>query len=553
MSDRLSRGFVHAVTAALAVAGGWYVSTQGSPLPIMDEWDLLANTRDGHLTFGWMIQHHGEHRFPLPKLLWLTALRATGYDFRAVMFVTLTLLVAASILLMWTARGLRGRQHPADALVPALLLHWGHGFNLIMSFQLGFALVAYALAGWLWCAGRAAAGSRLWLFGAVGYALVVIPCGGFGVTFAPAVVGWCAWAARREWRAGRVATGAVPFLAGVAAAAHTAWVAATMPTGLNPTTSPVADPLAFGAAFVGSLSVAVGTWPAEVPVARWLVGIAVVALYAAAAVRGCRKVRANPTPLRAALLAVVGGTLTTAAATAYARGGGYAERMADASAVGLVAAWLTLFGGWIGGRWVSAVAVLAAAGGLFWANWTPGLDHAIQTRHQTWHLRNDLLAGVPPAVLASRHGHSGAVVVGEILSRHVVTLRDMGLPDFRAVPDDPPATAIPVVGLTLPLRVASPDDTPLDGLAVPATAVALRFRAHTPADMVRDRVTLLWTDAASGRGHETEARPRPNVGDSYLLYPVHGKPTGLRLRPDAGITELRLLSAEWLMPVGGSR
>ena len=114
--------------------------TQGSPLPIMDEWDLLAKTGDGHLTFGWMIQHHGEHRFPLPKLLWLTALRVTGYDFRAVMFVTLTLLVAASILLMWTARRVRGLQHPADALFPALLLHWGHGFNFIMSFQLGFAL-----------------------------------------------------------------------------------------------------------------------------------------------------------------------------------------------------------------------------------------------------------------------------------------------------------------------------------------------------------------------------------------------------------------------------
>ena len=127
MSDRPTVLFVHLVAVVLAVADGWYVFTQGSPLPIMDEWDLLAKTGDGHLTFGWMIQHHGEHRFPLPKLLWLTALRVTGYDFRAVMFVTLTLLVAASILLMWTARRVRGRQHPADALFPALLLHWGTG------------------------------------------------------------------------------------------------------------------------------------------------------------------------------------------------------------------------------------------------------------------------------------------------------------------------------------------------------------------------------------------------------------------------------------------
>ncbi len=549
MSDRLSRGFVYAVTAALAVAGGWYVFTQGSPLPIMDEWDLLANTRDGHLAFGWMIQHHGEHRFPLPKLLWLTALRVTGYDFRAVMFVTLALLTSTGILLMWTARRVRGSQHPADALFPALLLHWGHGFNLVMSFQLGFALVAYALAGWLWCAGRAAAGSRLWLLAAVGYALLVIPCGGFGITFAPAVVGWCGWAARREWRAGRIAAAAVPFLAGVAAAAYTAWVVATMPTGLNPTTSPVADPLAFGAAFVGFLSVAVGVWPAEEPVARWLVGVAAAGLYAAALVRGCRTFRANPTPLRAALLAVIAGTLLTAAATAYARGMGYAERMAAASAVGLAAAWLTLFGGWTGGRRVSVAAVLAVAGGLFWANWTTGLNHAIQTRHQTWHLRNDLLAGVPPMVLASRYGHADAVLVGPRTADFARLFRDLGLSDFRNVPDDPPDVAVPLSAfprvLTAEVAAALPDPPP--------GAWAVRLHTRTPKDMGRDRVRLYWTDAATGTDRDADARPTPLVGNSTLVFPLTGRPARLRLVPGEHVTELRLTGAEWLVLPEGDR
>jgi len=546
MTDRRAEIFGYAVTAVLAFAGGWYVLTQGSSIPIGDEWDLLFEWVGSRSTGEWALQHHGEHRFPLPKLLWLAGLRATGYDFRAVQFLTLALLTATGILLMWTARRLRGRQHPVDAIFPALTLHWAHGFNLIMSFQLGFALVAYALAGWLWCAGRAADG-RVWRLGSVLYPLLVIPCGGFGITFAPAYVGWCAWLA---WRERRSWFALVPLVAALASAGYTAWVVMTMPLGLNPITSPFAEPLAFLAAVVGSLSVAVGTWPVGSVAGRWLVGIAVVALYAVALVRGTRRFRANPTPLSVALLAVMVGSLLTAAATAYARGTGYAERMADASAVGLAAAWLAAFGTWDGARWLSAGLVLAVAGGLFWANYIPGLNFAIQQRHLTWNIRNDLRAGVPPSVLTSRYGHSTAVVVGPRMEQQIPVFRKLGLPDFRNAADEPATVAVPVAGLKLPIRVAFPAVTALELPAPPPNVFALRFRAHTPAAITRERVTLVWTDAATGRTHEAAARPLPSVGDSLLIYPLHGKPTDFRLRPDQGITGLQLIAANWLLHAG---
>lgn len=549
MTDRLTVVFVHAVTAALAFASGWYVLTQGSPLPVMDEWDLLTDWATAPSTAAWDIAHHGEHRFPLPKLLWLAALRATGYDFHAVMFATLTLLTATGTLLMWTARGLRGRQHPLDALFPALLLHWGHGFNLIMSYQLGFALVAYALAGWLWCARREAEGT-VWRLGAIGYPLLAIPCGGFGVTFAPVVAGWYGWLAWRDWKSGHLGRAAVPLLAGVAVVGYTAWVVRTMPLGLLPTTSPVTDPLNFIAAAVGYLSVAVGVWPAETAVGRWAVGVSVVLLYALGLWRGVTRFRTRKTPVDAALLAVIAGSLLTAAATAYARGIGYSERMADASAVGLAAAWLAAFHPWRGGVGWSVPVALLAVGGLFWANWTPGLNWAIQLRHTTWSIRQDLRAGAWPSLLASRYAHSTAVLVGVRMTHQLPVFRDLGVPEFGNVPADPPAVAVPVVGLALPLRVAAPADTPLPDLIPPPRAFALRLLVRTSAAITRERVTLTWTE--DGKRQEAPARPLPTPGDSHLIYPTRGRLTDVRLRPDEGITEVLVTGAEWLVsPEGG--
>ena len=159
-SDRPAVLFAHLVVTACCLSAGWLISTQGvSRLPNKDEYGSLAQYArlDCDLR-EWAFAHHVEHRYPLAKVLWLGAVRASGWNFRAPMYVILGLLTAAAVMLVWTARGWRGRQSWADAVIPVALLHWGHSHNMLFGFQINFALVVYGVAGWVWAAGRPAPG-----------------------------------------------------------------------------------------------------------------------------------------------------------------------------------------------------------------------------------------------------------------------------------------------------------------------------------------------------------------------------------------------------------
>ena len=90
--------------------------------------------------------------------------------------------ISAATLIVWTARGLRGRSHPADVIFAVLYLHLGHGLNWLMGYQLGFGLLAYSVAGWIWTAGRLArGGGRGWAWLSVAYCVPILLCGGFGI------------------------------------------------------------------------------------------------------------------------------------------------------------------------------------------------------------------------------------------------------------------------------------------------------------------------------------------------------------------------------------
>src|SRR5438105_3263931 len=114
MPDRRAVTFVYVVTALLTVAGAWFVTTYGSRLPVMDEWDLLSEWLACDSTAEWLIAHHNEHRYPLTKLIWLSSLRATGYDSKPLLYLPFALLVASSAALLQVARRIRGYQHAAD-------------------------------------------------------------------------------------------------------------------------------------------------------------------------------------------------------------------------------------------------------------------------------------------------------------------------------------------------------------------------------------------------------------------------------------------------------
>ena len=84
-ADRGASAFVWGIWALMllaALAFGW---TYSSPLPWWEEWYLIAPAVTGEqpVTAAWVWVGEGEHRIPLPKLVWLALVGLSGYDFRA--------------------------------------------------------------------------------------------------------------------------------------------------------------------------------------------------------------------------------------------------------------------------------------------------------------------------------------------------------------------------------------------------------------------------------------------------------------------------------------
>lgn len=553
--DAASLVLVHLTTLACCLAAGWFVWSQGTAdLPVMDEWDLLAQWLTADSTAGWLTAHHNEHRYPLAKAVWLGTLRLTGYDFKAPMYVTVGLLTAAAVLFQWTARWVRGRSHPIDALFPVVLLHFGHGFNLVMGYQLGFALVTYAAAGWVWTAGRLAAGGGSgWAVPSAVYTTIVALCGGFGLAFTPVLVLWLGYLAvtagqRRAWGlAGVLAAWAVALIG------YAAWVYLTMPRitttgGLNP----FAEPGTFVAVVANYLCIAAGYWPVPLGVGVWVAAAAVG--YGAAVVTVVR--RPTPRPLAIAVLLVLAGTMLTGVVAAAARGGGMTDRFVTPSAAGLCAVVLATTSLRRPPSAIVTVVALAAAAGVYWVNVEPGLRLAYQYRHGLAELRQDLTAGSPPLFLAGKHGGTLAVLVGDRTADHIRTFRRAGLPLFRGAAADPDVVAVPVAGLALPFTLTCtyedaqpggrPPVVPLP--SPPPGAVGLRCRVTVVQACGGHRIALHWTDAATGAARRTVASPSWLADTVHLVFPLSGTPTDLRLIPASRLDEVRVESAEWLLP-----
>lgn len=562
--DAVSLVLVHLVTTGCCLAAGWFVGSQGTAdLPVMDEWDLLGEWLTADSTVGWLVAHHNEHRYPLTKAVWLGVLRLTGYDFKAPMYVTVGLLTAAAVLLQWAARGVRGRSHPIDALFPVVLLHFGHGFNFVMGYQLGFALVAYAAAGWVWTAGRVAAGGGGgWAVLSGGYAVVLAACGGFGLAFTPAVGLWLAYLTARAGR--RRAWAAAGLLAGltVALVGYTGWVYPTMPRPMTPGgLSPLVEPGMFVAVVANYLCVAGGYWPVLLGTGVWAaVGVTAVAGYSAAGVTWGRRVAAGRfRPLAVAALLVTGGTVLTGVIAAAARGGAMTDRFATPSAAGLCAVLLAVTGSRRPPAAVVTALALAAGAGLYWVNVGPGLRHAYHVRHALTELRRDMAAGMPPLFLGGKHGGTLAVLVGDRTADRVRTFRRAGLPGFRDAADDPAVVAVPVAGLTVPFTLtcsyadARPGGTPpvVPLPPPPAGVIGLRCRVAVVQTCTAHVLVLHWTDSATGTAGRADTYPPWLVDAMHLVFPLSGTPAALRLVPGSRLDEVRVESAEWLLPAAG--
>jgi len=133
------------VWLAMFCAGLAYVERYALVNPYVDEWAFMPVLFGERPAGPWLWEQHNEHRFPLPRLIYLGLFRLTG-DLRTgcwVSFLGISLLAAGLIRL---ARSVRGQSHLADAVFPLLLMHTGQGENLYMGYQLAFMLTT-ALAG----------------------------------------------------------------------------------------------------------------------------------------------------------------------------------------------------------------------------------------------------------------------------------------------------------------------------------------------------------------------------------------------------------------------
>src|SRR5262249_55502982 len=161
----------------------------------------------------WLWELHNEHRFPLPRLIYVGLFRATG-DLRAGCLVSLFGISLTAAGLMHLARRVRGRASLTDAVFPLLLIHVGQGENLYMGYQLAFMLTAALAAGllavivWPSPALAHASGSDSFRRGLLATLLgwLLLTCGAAGLAYGVAAAGGGLFLARfcriAGWRRG---------------------------------------------------------------------------------------------------------------------------------------------------------------------------------------------------------------------------------------------------------------------------------------------------------------------------------------------------------------
>jgi hypothetical protein len=122
------------------VVGLVFITRYALTIPFVDEWEFVPELFGERSAGPWLWELHNEHRFPLPRVLYLGLFRLTG-DLRSgcyVSFIGISLCAAGLVRL---ARSVRGRASVTDAVFPLMLMHTGQGENLYMGYQMCFMLV----------------------------------------------------------------------------------------------------------------------------------------------------------------------------------------------------------------------------------------------------------------------------------------------------------------------------------------------------------------------------------------------------------------------------
>jgi hypothetical protein len=387
------------------------IARDGRNIPFEEDW-LMVAPMTGHQPDlpRWLWSQNSEHRLPLPRLVNLALLRATG-DFRSTMvFDTLALgAVAAAMILV--ARALRnGRTSVADAFFPLLLLQLGNWDNLVWGWQIQFVLpTVLVCAVLLVIVARPAPPTGL-AAGVAALALVGLPLSGAnGLLFTPTLAGWLAysaWARRRSAPAGDRVDSWLPAAAILATLLCAVYFVGYESSPWNAPSPGLVASLETSGKF---LALSVGPAAAK----SWaLFGATVSAVLLTSLIALGAAWRKDPDErLRiVGLLAFFGAVAVLALAVGWGRAGRAAEtgqmptRYVLLAAPGLCAAYFTalLYGRSRIWRWLpGALATLVTL--LFPLNTRAGFQRRAWFGAGFAAFERDLDAGAPRAVLAHRH------------------------------------------------------------------------------------------------------------------------------------------------------
>ena len=388
------------------------IARDGRNIPFEEDW-LMVAAMTGHEPDlpRWLWSQNSEHRLPLPRLVNLVLLRATG-DFRSTMvFDTLALgAVAAAMILV--ARALRdGRTSLADAFFPLLLLQLGNWDNLVWGWQIQFVLpTVLACALLLVIVARPTLPARSGTAVAA-LALIGLPLSGAnGLVFTPTLAAWLAytvWARRRDPTAARWTGDWLPAGAAVLAALLCAvYFIGYQASPWNQPSSGLGATLATSGKF---LALSVGPAAAK----GWLLcggAVVVIMLISLGLLIIAHGERRDERLRILGLLAFFAAAAVLVLAIGWGRAGRAAAtgrmptRYVLLAAPGLCAAYFTLllYGtGWLRRAGPAALAILLAL--LFPLNTRVGLGRRDWFGAGMTAFERDLASGASSAVLAQRH------------------------------------------------------------------------------------------------------------------------------------------------------
>jgi hypothetical protein len=407
------------VWLAMLVPGLIYVSRYALVNPYVDEWAFVPVLFGDRPAGPWLWELHNEHRFPLPRLIYLGLFRLTG-DLRTGCYVSFLGISLAAAGLIRLARSVRGRSRIADAVFPLLLMHTGQGENLYMGYQMAFMFTAALAAALLAVIVRTGETDRFrrgllaTLFG-----WLLLTCGAAGLVYGIAAAGWVLYlAARGPMRVWQRLT--LPFLAAVTPA----YVAVYFQGYARPSHHPPSAGV-YESTRVGLEAQAMALGPAATGIWPWI-GIAILLVGGVVAFRIVWRLRSDGARAMGLFL-FVGAAAAVAFGIGWGRSGfmddmGFAWRYGWVTAPAVWAAYFTwlLWGGRVsvyGPRALLAAAVVVAP--INTASGFLDAGHIVRAREEAWEA--DVRAGMPPDDLVRKHfPEYGPAMQAEI--RHAVRL-----------------------------------------------------------------------------------------------------------------------------------